>query len=296
VTRAPSHAMLHRLLILAAAALFSTGGAAIKSAHLDGWQVAAFRSAWAAIALYLLLPGGRARWSRGAVVVGVVYAGTMILFVTANKLTTAAATIFLQDTAPLWILLMGPRLLHEPVRRRDLVTMAPVALGLACFFVGYGPPAKTAPDPLRGNILAAVSGVFWAGTVVGFRRLGRAGGTGAGASAIVAGNVIACAVCLPFAFPVATGGLHDWLIVSYLGIIQIGLAYVCLVRGLAGVPALEASLLLLAEPVLNPIWTWLVHGERPGAWALAGGAIILAATTVRSAIETRRGAPAQRPT
>lgn len=279
-------AATHRLLILAAAALFSTGGAAIKSAHLDGWQVACFRSAWAAIALWMFLPGGRGRWSRPALAVALVYAGTMILFVTSNKLTTAAASIFLQSTAPLWILLLGPRLLGEHVRRRDLLTMAPVALGLACFFVGYGPPAKTAPDPFRGNILAAASGIFWAATVVGFRRLGRTGhGT---APAIVAGNVIACLVCLPFAFPVARGGLHDWLIVSYLGLVQIGLAYVCLVAGLRGVPALEASLLLLVEPVLNPIWTWFVHGERPGAWALVGGVIILGATTVRSWMEAQR--------
>src|SRR6185436_18210309 len=105
-----------RLLLIAAAALFSTGGAAIKATSLTGWQVASFRSAVAAAALAAFLPGARRRWTWGTVAVGAAYAATMVLFVLSNKLTTAANTIFLQSTAPLYLLLLGPWLLHEPIR------------------------------------------------------------------------------------------------------------------------------------------------------------------------------------
>ena len=92
---------------------------------------------------------------------------------------------------------------------------------------------------------------------------------------LVAGNVLACVLTLGMALPVEQLPARDLAILAFLGVIQIGLAYVCLVDGIRGVPALEASLLLLLEPVLNPIWAWLVHGEAPGEWALTGGAIIM---------------------
>src|SRR6185295_9128401 len=104
-------------MVLAAALLFSTGGAAIKATSLSGWQVASFRSGIAAIALLLALPAARRRWSPRVWLVGAAYAGTMTCFVISNKLTTSAAAIFLQSTAPLWILLLAPWLLGEKLRR-----------------------------------------------------------------------------------------------------------------------------------------------------------------------------------
>jgi drug/metabolite transporter (DMT)-like permease len=100
----------------------------------------------------------------------------------------------------------------------------------------------------------------------------------AAGAAVIAGNLIACLICLPLALPVRESGLADWVTVSYLGAFQIGLAYVCLTRGVRDLPALETSLLLLSEPVLNAVWAWLLHGEAPGAWSLAGCGVILLAT------------------
>ncbi|MDQ3521214.1 MAG: DMT family transporter, partial [Gemmatimonadota bacterium] len=161
-----------RLQLLAAAALFSTGGAAIKATSLSGWQVASFRSGIAALMVLLLVPAARRLPDWRVLLVGVGYAATMILFVVANKLTTAANTIFLQSTAPLYILLLGPWLLHERIRSKDLVFMLVVALGLLPFFLGTDTASATAPDPQRGNMIAALSGVAWAGTIVGMRWLG----------------------------------------------------------------------------------------------------------------------------
>lgn len=282
-------ALRYRLLLLAAAVLFSTGGAAIKAASLNGWQVASFRSAVAAAALLLLEPAARGRQRWEAVAVGATYAATMILFALANKLTTAANAIFLQDTAPLYLLALGPLLLHEPVRRRDFAFLAVMVCGMTLFFAAQEAPSRTAPDPFRGNLLAVSSGITWASTIAGLRWLGTRCGAGAAAPAVVAGNLIAFLGCLPMAVPVTDIGWRDLAVLLYLGVFQIALAYWCLTRGLARVPALEASLLLLAEPALNPVWAWLLHGERPSAWALVGGALILTACLLKTWSEQRPG-------
>lgn len=298
-------AVKDRLAILLTAVLFSTGGAAIKATTLTSWQVASFRSGVAALAVWLLLPAAR-RWPRPRVwLVAVAYAGTMVFFVMGNKLTTAANTIFLQSTAPLYVLLLAPWLLAEPVRRRDVAFMAALAVGMGLFFVGVEAPRDTAPDPRAGDLLAAAAGVCWAFTVMGLRWLGRgdededraAGGEAPtprqlraqGASAVVVGNVLACVALLPWALPVAQARVVDWGLIAFLGVFQIGVAYVLLTRALRRVAAFEASLLLLVEPVLNPVWAWWIHGEVPGPWALTGGALILGATAVKTWVDARWG-------
>jgi drug/metabolite transporter, DME family len=278
-----------RVLVLAAALLFSTGGAAIKATSLTAWQVASFRSGVAALTLLILLPRARRRPSWMMVGVGVVYAATLVLFVQASKLTTSASAIFLQDTAPLYLLLAAPLVLKEPVRRVDLWFMAALAAGLAMFFLGHEAPRGTAPNPVLGNLAGALCGVMWAATVIGLRWLGTRNPEGdATQPALVTGNAIAFLAALPASLPVARVTTTDWAIIGYLGVIQIGLAYVFLSRGMSRVPALEASLLLLLEPVLNPVWSWLVHGEAPGRWALTGGAIILVATAARTLWDRRK--------
>lgn len=273
--------MKPRLLLVAAAVLFSTGGAAIKWTTLTAWQVAGMRSLIAALALLVFLPEARGHWSRRNWVVGVVYAFTLVLFVTANKLTTAANAIFLQATAPLYILLAAPWLLGERIRREDAPFMLAVGAGMAAFFVGGDAPVASAPNPPAGNVAAAASGVTYALTVMGLRAVARSDPR-ATLNTVVSGNIVAAAICLPVGWPIAGAVPSDWAALVWLGVFQIGLAYLCLSRGVRHVTALEASLLLLAEPVLNPVWAWLIQGERPGQWALAGAGLIVAATTLRA--------------
>ena len=281
-----------RLQVLAAAFLFSTGGAAIKACSLTGWQVAAIRAGIAAVALLLLLPATRRGWSLRLLPVAAAFAATTVLFAVCNKLTTAASTIFLQATAPIYIVLLGPVLLRERIRRNDLAFMAALAVGMVLFFVGDQPAADTAPQPVLGNILAAAAGLSWGLTIIGLRWLGRHAGPGEdpSAAAVVSGNVLACLIALPFALPVVSSRPTDWLLVIFLGVFQIAVAYVFLTRGVRRVTALEVSLLLLLEPVLNPLWALLVHGERPGPWAAVGGAIIILATAVNTLAQGRRDA------
>src|SRR6184192_4031416 len=141
--------------------------------------------------------------------------------------------------------------------------------------------------PVVGNVLAAGSAVAWAFTVTGYRWLARqrsehGAGHGPIAAAAACGNLIVFLACLPAALPLAAGRPTDWVIVIYLGVFQLGLAYVFLSRAITRVPALEASLFLLVEPVLSPVWAWLAHGETPGPLAAIGGVVILAATALKS--------------
>jgi drug/metabolite transporter (DMT)-like permease len=276
------------LQLAVAAALFSTGGAAIKAADFSGWQTAGLRSGIAAVAILLLSSEARRGWTPRVVLVGCAYAACLTLFVLANRLTTAANTIFLQSTAPLYLLVLSPWLLKEPIRRQDLIFMAAVASGLALFFVSTEAPVATAPDPVRGNLLATVSGFFWALTVCGLRWLGTGDqAAGSPVAAVVSGNVTAFLVALPMALPLGGHDVTDWAVVTYLGVFQIAVAYVLVTSGLRHIPALEASLILLIEPVLNPVWAWIFQGERPGPWALLGGAIILGATTLKGWLDAR---------
>ena len=275
-----------RLDVVIAAVLFSTGGAGIKATSLSGFEVAGLRSAIAALVLLAFLPSARRGFGWRAVPPAFAYAATLFLFVTGNKLTTAAATIFLQSTAPLWILLLAPLLLRERATRSDVMAMVPVAAGLALVFLGTGAPGRTAPDPFRGNVVATLSGVAWALTLMGFRRMGM-GGSGSPMGAVVLGNAIVFLGCLPFMrLPDGIPG-RDWLALGYLGAFQVALAYVFLTAAVRVLPALETALLVLVEPALNPVWAWILHGERPTLLATAGGALILGATAAKSWLDAR---------
>ncbi len=269
-----------RARVLGAAALFATGGAAIKLTALSGLQVACFRSGLAALFLFVVMPRWRRFLNLRCLLVGVAFAATMVLFVSANKRTTAASAILLQSTAPLYVLALAPRLLGERPGARDLWLGLALLAGLALFFLGSEPAQSTAPAPLEGNLLATAASLCWAATLLGLRWLGRSDGQNG--PPVIAGNLLACLACLPFALPVRDVGFLDLALVLHLGILQIGLAYLLLTVGLRRLPALEASLLLLCEPVLSALLAWLVHGEQLGPFSLAGGALILAATVARS--------------
>lgn len=281
--------MTPRAQIVVAAVLFSTGGAAIKWCGFDAWQLAAFRAAIALLTILVLIPDARRGWSWRTMLVGVAYAATTLLYVQANKHTTAASAIFLQSTSPLFLLLFAPWLLGEHATRRDLVQMAVMGLGLTVFVIGMDAPSATAPNPALGNALAGLCAVTWAFTVIGYRWLARQGRSIGPAAA--AGNLTASVVALALAQPLAAGRPVDWAIVGFLGVFQLGVPYLFMTRAIPQLRALEVGLFLLIEPVLNPIWAWLVHGETPGVATIAGGALILGATALRTVMDARYPVP-----
>lgn len=277
-------------MLVMAAILFSTGGAAIKAVELSGWQVASFRSGIAALVLLLVLPEARRGWGWRATLVGVVYAATMVLFVLANRQTTSANAVFIQSTSPVYLVFLGPLLLAERTSRRDILFLIPLLCGLALFLIGAQDPLKTAPNPELGNILAALSGFCWALTTVGLRWLGTGqAGQGSPLAAMVAGNLIAFVAVLPMAWPVASAvPTSSWLILGYLGVFQIALPYSFVARAMGQVRALDASLIFLIEPAFNPVFAWLVHREVPGVWPMVGALVILGTSLARAVVESRQ--------
>jgi drug/metabolite transporter (DMT)-like permease len=274
---------------MAAAVLFSTGGAAIKTAAFTPMQVASLRSGIAAITL-LAWVRFRPEISARVFGIGAVYAAVLTTFVVATRLTTAANAIFLQSTAPLYLLLLGPLVLGERVRARDLPYLAALGIGLVLCVLGQQEASVTAPDPRTGNLFGLASGVAWALTLTALRWAQR-GGHDIGASGVVVGNLLAFAIGLPFVLPLPDATAGEWATIVYLGVAQIGVAYMLLTRALRYLGALEAALLLLIEPVLNPIWTWLIRGETPAVWVLAGGAIIVGTTATQAVVRAGASRP-----
>ncbi|MBX3463175.1 MAG: DMT family transporter [Planctomycetes bacterium] len=282
------------LRVLLAGAMFASGGALLKSCDFPSLQRAGLRAGIAALVLFALLPAARRRPDRRVLRLVLPYFGATVLFVIANSLTTAANAIFLQSTAPLWLLLFAPWLLGERPSRRDLLTFAGVAAGMVLCLLAPTEAQRTAPDPALGNLFALASGVCFGLLLLGLRWLAR-GGDDASAAALAWGN--ACALPLAFALmplvgqrPIA-GDAGDWVVIVALGVFQVGLAYVVLTAGLRLVPAVRASLLLMVEPALNPLLAFAVHGEAPAPLALGGGALILGSVTA-GGLAARRRPPA----
>lgn len=276
-----------RIQLLCAAALFSTGGVAIKACEFRGFELAGLRSSIALVAFLALAPLARTWPSGRAWLVGVIYAATLSTFVVANKLTTSANAIFLQATAPLYVLILAPFLLGERWKLRDLWFFVAMAAGLACFFFDEAQPSATAPDPQLGNQIGLISGVGWGLSMMGFRWLAKTGSGDMTLQAVVAGNAIAALACLGWAFAsgpttISDAGAGSWAWLVYIGVFQIALAYLLVTKAVRELEALEVTLLLLLEPVLNPLWSLLVHGETPGRLALVGAGILLVATLLHS--------------
>ena len=274
------------LLIAAAAILWSTGGLAIKLVPLSAVGVVFWRSFVAGVFLLAVFRPSRARWRHAAPSTVVVYALMILTFVSATKMTTAANAIFLQYTGPLYVLALGPLILKEPFRKIDAAAVAVALGGMSLFFVG-----KLDPGALAGNVVAVVSGVFFGLTILLLRR----DASGDAIPSVIAGNLAAAALALPFAWGHLALDAKGAFLVLFLGIVQLGISYVLFVGGLKTVPAAEASLLGMLEPMFNPLWAFLGLGERPSTWAALGGAIVLAAVAGRTVLGARKGEAATPP-
>ena len=283
MTRSEPSLRAAALFVAGAAILWSTGGLFIKLAPMPALAVACGRSLVAAVFyLAVLRPDLRAARLSTALA----YAGCIVTFVAATRLTTAANAIFLQYTGPAWVLLLSPLILKEAFRRIDGVCVALSLAGMSLFFVG-----KVEAGQALGNGLGLVSGVFFALTVVLLRRDSRMGGDTALPSTAL-GNLIAAAATLPFALQALPqmASARGAGVLLYLGVVQLGVAYVLFIRGVRKVPAAEASLISMLEPVLNPVWVLLGFGERPGPWALLGGAVVISAVVLRTLAPAGRAA------
>lgn len=255
----------------------------IKWTTLAGLELSFWRSVFAAITVAVFTRHEGFGLNRLTAAAAVLYAVLVILFVLATKTTTAANAIFLQYTAPVYMLILEPVIYKEKFRSRDLITVVVCLGGMALFFVG-----QLRPQDVTGNIFALTSGFFFALYFLLLRHP-RAREVNR-ASSVIYGNTLVVIMTAPWGLAVLTSfTMHDLAGVSYLGIIQLGISYMLFTYGMArGVRSLDAGIICYIEPVLNPVWVFLVLEERPSAWALLGGGIIIVAVITHMLLDARR--------
>ena len=263
--------------VLIAVLLWSTGGLAIKYTTLDAFTVNLGRSLFAAVTVAVFTFRKGLKPDLFTLFTSLLYAGTLSCFVYANKTTTAANAIFLQYTAPIYILILSPFILKEKFRVSDLITVVICLAGMSFFFLEPQSASNNlAPNIFAGNIAALASGVFF-GLYFVFLRHPRSLENRNPALSVFYGNLLIVLFMLPL---VLKNPPHpqteDTLTILYLGIFQIGIAYVFFTVGIArGVRSLDASIIGFVEPLLNPIWVFLFLKEQPSVWAILGGVIII---------------------
>ncbi len=275
------------LLILLAALLWSTGGVFIKATSLNAFQTSLWRSLFASLAILLIVRPKILLLDSTSLIASLAYAATLILFVLGTKLTTAANAILLQYTAPIYILVLAHIILNEKMTRIGAMTVGLCITGMAIFFLD-----KLSPEGVVGNLAALGSGVCFAVMTV-FLRKNKGGEP---ISAILFGNVWIVIICAAISFvqtqTVETFLLSpkDALLTGFLGVFQIALPYLLFVNAIKHIPALEASLLSMLEPILNPIWVMLFMGEIPSLNAVIGGSVIIGAVVLQNIVTARQAA------
>ncbi len=267
------------LLLVAAAVLWSLAGVFIKVIDWNPPAIAGVRSLLALPLLwaYVRRHGG-VRWGWSHVAGGMAYCAVVIMFAMATRMTTAANAIMLQYTAPIYVALFSVWFLKEKVRTRDWVAIGAALFGMALFFFD-----KLTVSGFWGNVIALVSGVAFAGLTLIMRRQKDSTPIGS----LLVGNILTGVVCLPFMFQAPPQAVGDWLLLVVLGVFQLGLSYLCFAVAISHVPAVRAITITTLEPILNPLWVFLFIGERPGTWALPGGAIVLGSVLVRAVMASR---------
>jgi len=265
-------------LLFVSAVLWSLGGLLIKGIDWNPLAIACVRSAVAAAFQLLCLRTLRLTLSRDLLIAGVLYALEVVCFITSTKLTTAANAILLQYTAPIYIALLGPRLLGERATLSDWLATAATLGGMVLFFLDDLDFAG-----LAGNLIAVLSGLIYALLIIFLRRQKVA----RPADSVVLGNVLVAVCCLPFVFSGSPGG-EGFVLLAFMGVFQTGLAYLLYAFAIRRVQAMESTLILMAEPILNPVWVFLAMGERPGGFALIGGAVVLGVVALKAVLAVRR--------
>jgi len=253
----------------------------IKSVEWPSMAKAGARSLVACVILWAWVRRPQWSWRPTQWGAALAYAFTVCSFVIATDRTTAANAIFLQYTAPIYVAVLGHYVLGERTRRSDWFFIAVALAGIGLFFRD-----QFSPRGFTGMLMALASGMSFGVLVILLRK--ESGGSPA--SALVLGNLITAVVGLPFALghplPAAQAG-----IVAAMGVVQLGLPYVLYSVAIRRVTALEAILIPMIEPILNPLWVLLARGEIPGPWSLLGGALVLGAVLAREIVR-RRDLPA----
>lgn len=268
--------------VVLAAVLWSTGGVFIKLLSLPPYSILGLRALFSAGLFALLFRANVLKFSWNILLVALFNAALVTTYVVSMKLTTAANSIFLQYTAPVYLILLEPLLFRFRLQRINILTVVVCVLGMVLFFIG-----DLEIGDMRGNLLALASGIFLAAMMLAQRFNPPAHHE----AAIFQGNLMVTLIFLPAVLQGPTPTPTEWGMLAFLGLIQLGLGYALFTYGLKRVPAFESSLLAMLEPILNPIWVLIGYGERPSVTALMGGAVIVGMLILRIIIVESTSSP-----
>jgi drug/metabolite transporter (DMT)-like permease len=266
------------LYLIIAAVLLSTSGIVIKSLSWQPQAVVAGRAIFSGLVFWVYLrrfPFHPTPWQ---ITASGSYILTQFLYISALGLTTAATAIFLQFSAPIYILILGYGLLREKPSRADWLALLVIFSGMTLFF-----GESLSLDNLGGALMAALSGVFLGLMTVALR----AQKDGNPAESFLLANAVSAVLGFYFVLQ-QPWTLANWAAIAYLGVIQIGLSFVLYSMAIRVIPALEATLIGMLEPVLAPLWVFLFIGETPGGLSMAGALLVLAGVVI-STIAGGRG-------
>lgn len=254
------------MLLVAASVLWSTSGVMIKGISWDGFAVAGFRSLIAAVTMLFFVGKIRFRFTFSSVGAVIAYACTVTCIGLANKNTTAANAVLLQFTSPVYTAMLGWLLLREKVTRVDIISIAVIIAGMT-LFVADGLSA----GHFKGDLLALIAGISF-GSMCVFLRLEKDSNP---VQCTFFGNILSFLICLPF-IKNADMAVDNVILIMLLGIFQLGISYVLFTAAIKHVSALQANIIPVIEPLLNPVWVMLFLHEKPSPVAVLGGCIVLA--------------------
>lgn len=254
------------VLLVLTAILWSIGGLFIKLIDMNPVAIAGLRSGIAAFVMLVYLKKPSIHLDKINILGAISYAGTLLCFVSANKLTSSANAIFLQYTAPVWVILFSLFLYKEKPKKMDILVILVVLSGMALFFAGnFGPGSSI------GNIVALFSGFFMAAMVIFLKK-----SVGAAVEITFLGNILTFLFSIPM-IPKKIPDTTTILCLLILGIFQLGFSYIFYTIAIKHVSSLEGILIPIIEPLLNPIWVLIFTGEKMGLTSLLGGLIIISA-------------------
>ena len=259
--------------VFVAAVLWSSGGLLIKLVTLTPMQISFFRCGIAALTFLVIFRTSIFKVNFFTFINASFYAAVLIFYVIAMKMTTAANAIFLQSTAPIYVLIFEPLINKTKFEKANVITIAVCILGMFLFFLG-----DLTPGQLEGNIFGLLAGIFFAAFFIGMRKNKKQYQQGS----IFFGNILVALICIPFALEINELTFSNLWMVSFLGVFQIAIAYAFFTFGLKRVYAVEASIISMFEPVLNPFWVFIGYGEVPSTYAIIGGVIIISAISIRT--------------
>jgi drug/metabolite transporter (DMT)-like permease len=266
------------LYIVIAATLLSTGGVILKFVDMNPMAIASSRGIISAIVVWLYLKKPNFTFSKPQIIGAFSYAMMVTGFIVANKLTTATNAVVLQFTAPIWIVILGVWILKEKASWYDIVSIFIVSAGMILFFID-----DVGGGTLAGNIVAIFSGLALAGSTIGMRMQKE----GSPVETTLLGHIITVIIGLPFLFSV-NFTITNIIGILLLGIFQLGIAYILYATAVKYLTALEVILIMFLEPILNPIWVMLIHGETPSKFSLIGGTIIIVTVALRSILVSKK--------